>query len=238
MVKSGRMVACVFVLSLVVGGCASSGSTDPLDAVVELPVLARTGVQPGDQVIIAFYTSAGVELLEISGERTVDPNGELFLPFLGEVRVVGMETADVRRLLEGRYGELYSEPVVEVVVNVTVNITGAVQRAGQFFVPPSSTLVDALSRAGGVSPEVDVSIGGGASDPSQIRLVRDGMATVIDMRPLTIRPSVLELLVQSGDWLYVPRAQRSQTRETIAFWGALFSTLLTLATLIVLVTTN
>jgi protein involved in polysaccharide export with SLBB domain len=238
MMKSGGTAACVFVLSLLLGGCASSGSIDPEEGVLELPELTRTGVQPGDQVIIAFYTSAGVELLEISGERTVDPSGELYLPFLGEVRVAGMETGDIRRLLEERYGVLYSEPVVEVIVNVHVNITGAVQQPGQFFVPPSATLVDALSRAGGVSPEVDVSIGGGASDPSQVRLVRDGVATVIDMRPLTIRPSVLELLVQSGDWLYVPRAQRSQTRETITFWGTLFSTLLTLATLIVLVTNN
>jgi polysaccharide export outer membrane protein len=236
MVKTRAAAACVFVLSILLGACASSGSIDPGDDVgLDLPLITRTGVQPGDQVIIAFYTAAGVELREVSGERTVDPNGELFLPFLGTVRVVGMATADIRKLLEARYGELYLEPVVEVVVNVNVNITGAVNQPGQFFVPPSATLVDALSRAGGVSPEVDVSIGGGASDPSQVRLVRDGVATVLDMRPLQIRPPVLELLVQSGDWLYVPRAQRSQTRETITFWGSLFSTLLTLATLIVLI---
>ena len=205
-----------------------------VEEVLELPSLTRTGVQPGDQVTIAFYTAAGVELLEVSGERNVDPNGELFLPFLGTIRVMGMETADIRKLLEERYGAIYANPVVEVVVNVNVNITGAVQRSGQFFVPPSATLVDALSRAGGVTAEVDVAIGGGASDASQVRLVRDGVATVLDMRPLAIQPVILELQVQSGDWLYVPRAQRSQTRETITFWGALFSTLFTAASLIVL----
>jgi polysaccharide export outer membrane protein len=236
MVKSGGAAACVFVLSLLLSACASSGSMEPATGVVALPPLTRTGVQPGDQVIIAFYTAAGVELLEVSGERTVDPNGELFLPFLGTTRVIGMETADIRKLLEERYGAIYADPVVEVVVNVHVNITGAVRNSGQFFVPPSATLVDALSLAGGVTAEVDVASGGGASDPSQVRLVRDGVATVIDMRPLSIRPQILELQVQSGDWLYVPRAQRSQTRETITFWGGLFSTLLTLATLIVLVT--
>jgi len=238
MVKSGSTVACVFVLSLLVGGCASSGSIDLVDGVLELPELTRTGVQPGDQVIIAFYTAAGVELLEVSGERTVDPSGELFLPFLGTTRVIGMETADVRKLLEDRYGAIYADPVVEVVVNVHVNITGAVRNPGQFFVPPSATLVDALSLAGGVTAEIDLAIGGGASDASQIRLVRDGVGTVLDMRPLDIRPEILRVQVQSGDWLFVPRAQRSQTRETITFWGSLFSTLLTLATLIVLVSTN
>ncbi len=234
MVKLGGTAACVFVLSLLLGACASSGSMEAVQGVVVLPPLTRTGVQPGDQVIIAFYTAAGVELLEVSGERTVDPSGELFLPFLGTIRVIGMETADIRKLLEDRYGAIYANPVVEVVVNIHVNITGAVQRSGQFFVPPSATLVDALSLAGGVTAEVDVGIGGGASDPSQVRLVRDGVATVIDMRPLDIRLEILELRVQSGDWLFVPRAQRSQTRETITFWGALFSTLFTAASLIVL----
>ena len=238
MVKSGGAAACVLVLSFLVGGCASSGSMERPEGMVDLPRVTRTGVQPGDQVIIAVYTGAGAELREASGERIVDPSGEIFLPFLSTVRVIGMETADIRRLLEERYGEIYARTVVEVVVNVKVNITGAVRSPGQFFLPPSATLVDALSRAGGVSAEIDVSIGGGASDPSQVRLVRDGVATVIDMRPLEIRPPVLELLVQSGDWLYVPRAQRSQTRETITFWGSLFSTLLTAATLIVLIAGN
>ena len=192
-------------------------------------------MQSGDQVIIAFYTAAGIELSEVSGERTVDPNGEIFLPFLGTVSVVGLETAGIRRLLEERYSTLYSNPVVEVVTNVNINITGAVRQSGQFFVPPSATLVDALARAGGVTSEIDIGISGGASDPSQVRLVRNGVATVIDMRPLGIRPEVIALQVQSGDWLYVPRFARSQTREQITFFGSLFSTLFTAASLIVLI---
>ena len=233
MVKSGSAIALVFVSSLLVGACASSGPV-PV-AVPELPRVTRTGVQPGDQVIIAFYTAAGIELTEVSGERTVDPNGEIFLPFLGTVSVIGLETDGIRRLLEERYGALYSDPVVEVVTNVTVNITGAVRQSGQFFIPPSATLVDALARAGGVTSEVDFGVAGGASDPSQVRLVRDGVSTVIDMRPLGIRPEVIELRVQSGDWLYVPRVEGSQLRQNITLYGSVLNTLLTLATLIILI---
>ena len=213
--KSGGAAALVFVLSLLLGACASSGSIPRM----ELPQLTRTGVQPGDQVNIAFYTSAGARLAEVSGERTVDPNGELFLPFLGTVHVVGMETADIRRLLEERYGVLYSDPVVEVVTNVNVNITGAVRIPGRFYVPPSATLVDALALAGGVTSEIDLGLSGGASDASQVRLVRNGVATVLDLRPLDIRPEILGLQIQSGDWLYVPRAESSQLREQISMWG-------------------
>ena len=235
MVKSGRAAACLFVLPMLLGACASSGSIARVDGVMGLPQLTRTGVQPGDQVTITFYTSAGVELTEVSGERSVDASGEIFLPFLGTVSVAGLDSGGIRRLLVERYSALYSNPVVEVVTSVNVIITGAVRASGQFYVPPSTTLIDALARAGGVTSEVDTGLAGGASDPSQVRLVRDGAATVIDMRPLEIRPEVLALQIQSGDWMYVPRAERSRSRETITFWGSLIGTLFTAASLIVLI---
>jgi protein involved in polysaccharide export with SLBB domain len=234
MLKSGGAAALVSVLSLLLGGCASGGPL-PVAENVDLPSVTRTGVQPGDQVTIAFYTAAGTRLVEVSGERTVDPNGELFLLFLGTVSVVGMESADVRRLLEERYGALYSNPLLEVVTLVNVNITGAVRSPGQYFVPPSAMLVDALTRAGGATSEVDLSLAGGAADPSQVRLVRDGVGTVVDLRRLTIRPQVIDLLVQSGDWLYVPRAQSSRLRENIGFWGSVAGTLFTAVLLIILI---
>ena len=233
--KSGGAAALVSVLSLLLSGCASGGSI-PVVEVVNLPSLTRTGVQPGDQVSITFYTAAGANVDEVSGERTVDPNGELFLPFLGTVSVAGLGPADIRKLLEERYGAFYSNPVVEVVTLVHVNVTGAVRsRPGQYFVPPSATLVDALTRAGGATSEIDLSLQGGASDPSQVRLVRDGVGIVIDLRPLTIRPQVIDLLVQSGDWLYVPRAQSSRLRENVGFWGSVASTLFTAVSLVILI---
>lgn len=235
MVKSGGAAALVFVLSILLGACAGGRSVQLVAEVGDLPQVTRTGVQPGDHVTIAFYTAAGTRLIEVSGERTVDTNGELFLPFLGTVSVLGRPAPDIRKLLEVRYGELYSEPVIEVVTNVKVSITGAVRDPGQYYVPPSSTLADALARAGGVTSDVDVALQGGASDPSKVRLVREGVTTVIDIRPLAVRPEVLSLRVQSGDWLYVPRAQRSQLKEDITFYGSFFGALFTLASLIVLI---
>ncbi len=217
MVKSDGAVALVFGFSLFLGACASSGSVEPVQGPLVLPRVTQRGVQTDDQVVIAFYTAAGVEVTEVSGERTVDPNGEIFLPFLGTVPVSGLETAGIRRLLVDRYSALYSDPVVEVVTHVNVNITGAVRDAGQFFLPPSATLVDALARAGGVTSEVEFS--GGASDPSKVRLVRDGVGTVIDMRPLEARPQVLDLRVQSGDWLYVPKAAPLPSERAGCFLG-------------------
>lgn len=237
MVRSGRAAALVIVLPFVLASCASR-SIQVVGSVTDLPQVTMLGVQPGDQVVIAFYTAAGVELSEVSGERTVDPNGEIFLPFLGSVPVLGAQTPEIRKMLESRYGELYSNPVVEVVTNVSVNITGAVRNPGHFFLSPSSTLIDALARAGGTSSEVDVGLQGGAADPSQVRLVRGGVGTVIDLRPLEISREVVNLQVQSGDWIFVPRARRSEMRDDINFWNSILATLLTLATLTYLIQNN
>ena len=133
-----------------------------------------------------------------------------------------------------RYGALYSNPVIEVVAQVNVNITGAVRNPGRYYVPPSATLVDALAIAGGATSEID-SGAGGAADPSQVRLVRGGVGTVLDLRPLSINPEVIDVLVQSGDWIYVPRAASSQLRENVTFWGSVFSTLFTAASLWILI---
>ena len=65
----------------------------------------------------------------------------------------------------------------------------------------------------------------------QVRLVRDGVASVLDMRPLTIGSPVLGLLIQSGEI-------GSTSREPSAPRGALVSTAPTATTLIVLVTGN
>ena len=58
---------------------------------------------------------------------------------------------------------------------------------------------------------------------------------MIDMRPLDARPEILQLTVQSGDWIYVPRAPSSQFRDDVTLYGTVLSTLFTLASLIVLI---
>ena len=57
---------------------------------------------------------------------------------------------------------------------------------------------------------------------------------MIDLRPLGVHPEILELKVQSGDWLYVLRVPRSQFRDNVTLSGTVLSTLFTLASLIVL----
>ncbi len=184
----------------------------------------ESGVRAGDKVTIDFYTAAGNQLSEITGERIVNRDGELFLPFVGTAHVEDLTAREIRELLTERYSEFFSDPVVEVTVKIKVNVTGAVARAGSFFLDPSSTVIDALSGAGGTGTGLDLrGIGSGAPDARNVRLVRDGVTRVLNLDPLGGDRAAIDMPIQSGDWLHVPPMPRSRTRENIQFWGTLVS---------------
>ena len=178
------------------------------------------GVLPGDELTIKVFTSAGAQLDEISGIRIVDPSGQIYLPYVGTVIVAGMSAPEIRNLLEREYSSLYSSPVVDVASRIKVNVTGAVRNPGHYLLDPSSTLIDALSSAGGVSSEID-SGSGAASDAEFSRFVRSGTLHILDLRPNTGDPSVFSLPVQSSDWIHIPVASRSKTRESVQFWAGI-----------------
>ena len=192
------------------------------------------GVRPGDEVTIQIFTSAGAQLEEVSGVRIVDPDGHIFLPYLGSVAVSGLSAPQIRELLAGEYAILYSDPVVEVVSRLKVNVTGAVRSPGHYLLDPSSTLIDALATAGGVGSEVDIGYYA-ASDPGLSRFVRNGELFIMDLRPNTADPSVFSLPVQSGDWIHIPIAERSRVREQVQFWSGIVSLALSTVALIVLI---
>lgn len=192
------------------------------------------GVTPGDEVNIRVFTSAGVQLQEISGVRIVDPSGHIYLPYLGSVGVSGLSAPQIRDLLEEEYAILYSDPVVEVVSRLKVNVTGAVRSPGHYLLDPSATLIDALASAGGVASEIDLGYSA-ASDPASSRFVRNGELFVLDLRPNTTDPEVFSLPIQSGDWIHIPIAERSRVREQVQFWGGVVSLALSTVALVVLI---
>ena len=62
-----------------------------------------------------------------------------------------------------------------------------------------------------------------AADASGVRLVWDGRTMILDLRSDAATQAVLEMPIQSGDWIYVPAQQRSRLRDEMQFWGSLLS---------------
>ncbi|MFP3948017.1 MAG: polysaccharide biosynthesis/export family protein [Gemmatimonadota bacterium] len=199
------------------------------------PIPGEAFVQPGDRLEIAMFTAAGERLPEVSGTRIVDRSGRIFLPYVGSVEVEDRNVGEIRESLAERYASFYSDPVIDVEAEIRVNVTGAVRQPGNYFVSPTSTIIDALATAGGSSPEVDIGGFGGAADLSRVRLVRTGDSRVLDLRPDVADPEVLQLLVQSGDWLHVPPQPTSQWRSDLQLLSGVFSVAGSIAALVILI---
>ena len=180
-------------------------------------------IRPGDQLDLAFYTASGAEVREITGTRWLEPNGEIYLPYIGTVSLVGLDADGIRTTLAQRFAAFYDDPVIEVAVKLRVNVTGTVRSPGQFYMEPASTLLDALALAGGAGGEVDQGTIGGAADRSRVQLVRDGRREILDFRPNEGTPETFYRAIESGDWLYVPPRARSRWRDNIQLLGSVLT---------------
>lgn len=87
--------------------------------------------------------------------NVVDEQGEITLPFIGQVRVAGMSPSDAERLIEETYvqrGIYRSINVIVVAEDKVYFVQGEVARQGKFSMSGDVTLLQAITEAGGYTP--------------------------------------------------------------------------------------
>lgn len=177
-------------------------------------------LRPGDRVTINVFTAAGIERPELAGQKTIDRQGRIFLALAGMIQVSGLDAMAIRELLETRYKDVYPDAVISVEAELRVSVTGAVGAPSIYYVDPTTTIMEAMATAGGIGPELAINSNILPSDPSQVRLARDGQIEILDLRSTMLTPEILGRRVQSGDYFYVPPQGRSRVRDEITFWGS------------------
>jgi polysaccharide export outer membrane protein len=192
------------------------------------------GVRPGDQIETDFYTAGGEALGSVQGNRLVDREGNVFFPYVGTVRVQGLDAGEIRVLLVQRFEPFYKDPVITVNVKLQVNVTGVVGAPGHYLFDPTTTIVDALAQAGGTGLEFTIA-NNPAADLQNARVVRDGQTILLDLRPEAVNRDVLDMRIQSGDWIHVPPKGRSRLRDDITFWSGVISLLTSVVAAAVLI---
>lgn len=171
---------------------------------------ARTQViATGDQLRLTVWDSADDSLLANgSGTRviealTVAPDGTIFIPYVGNVRISGMTAQLARQRLQEEIDVIAPSAQVQIEVvegrTNSVDLVGGVGSPGRLPMPDRNyTVLNAIADAGGVRPGMD--------NP-QIRLIRAGSIYGTSIDRLFAEPGLDTLLV-GGDRVIVEDDRR------------------------------
>jgi polysaccharide export outer membrane protein len=150
------MIATLLVLALL----QAPPPADPPSAVPAAPSPA-TGdyeVGPGDVIEVSVYGND-----DLSRIPTVQTNGSISMPLIGEVQVAGLTVAEVQRKITNLLEKDYLvKPQVEVKVreynSQYVSVVGEVNSPGRKPLRGRTRLIDLLSEAGGFKPTASAEV--------------------------------------------------------------------------------
>jgi polysaccharide export outer membrane protein len=137
---------------------------------------------------------------ELAG-KVVDENGELYYPYVGNIPVAGKTISEVRTLLTQELSKYFKKVKLDIRVlsfqSHRAAVVGEVKAPGiQSMTETPLTVAEAISRAGGVNPDADM---------SNVALARAGKLYKIDVLALYEKGnSTQNLLLKDGDVLNIP----------------------------------
>ncbi|WP_227368699.1 polysaccharide export protein [Halomonas sp. M20] len=167
-------------------------------------------IGPGDVLNIVVYDHpeltipAGAERSATESGTVVQPNGYIYYPYIGRVKIEGKSVDEVRRIITSRLSNFITEPQVEVGIaafkSKKAYVTGAVGTPG--MVPITNTpmtVLDVISQAGGPTADADwhdvtLNRGGEEQSLSLFAMLKEGDLTQ-------------NRLLREGDVVHVPSAE-------------------------------
>lgn len=119
-------------------------------------------INPGDNINLRLWGA-----YQFAGTLTVDPQGNIFIPNVGPLKVAGVNNGQLQGIVQQAVRRVYVSNVgvyaaLEQAQPVKVLVTGSVTQPGSYGGVSSDSVLAYLDRAGGVDPErgsyVDVQI--------------------------------------------------------------------------------
>ncbi len=195
-------------LALGLGGCASSLPSLPAPA--ESPPLSGMGEEQRQIPTTGFTLGPGDVLRD----------GAFSYPLIGRVQAAGLPVRQLESLLAKRFAEGYLvSPQVGVTVtqhkSQQVYVMGAVSKPGPYALQRQTTLLEALSTAGGPTPEAGFEVilthatdkQALPSGTSKISATANGQSAMrVSLEQLMAGGVPQRITLQDGDVVYVPAA--------------------------------
>jgi polysaccharide export outer membrane protein len=144
------LMALVLLFAWMATGQAQTDATSPI------------ALKPGDTLAISVLQDP-----KLDRSVVVDPNGQIAFPLAGHITAEGLTPQRLERLLKARLKRNYKDDDLDITVAVAnaarpeipeddlkpkIFITGEVLRPGPYAIRQATTLVQALSLAGGLGP--------------------------------------------------------------------------------------
>jgi polysaccharide biosynthesis/export protein len=199
-----KRIILLFALIMIAASCA------PKELRVQEFRVAEGTPDPGKPPD-EFYVIGAGDVLSINvwkepsltGPVKVRPDGFVTVPLVNEIQVVGLTTAQLRTMLEDKYKEFTVDPFVtirlESIASSEVFLVGQVGKPGALPLNGNETLLQILTRAGGLTP---------FADRSNIRVVRrngDKITEYIADYDGIIKGDLKQdILLRPGDRIIVP----------------------------------
>lgn len=109
-------------------------------------------INPGDNVQVRMWGA-----YQFASTMTVDPQGNIFLPNIGPVKVSGVQNGNLQNVVKSAVSRIYRSNVgvyasLEQAQPVKVFVTGFVNQPGYYGGLAADSVLSYLDRAGGVDP--------------------------------------------------------------------------------------
>lgn len=168
-------------------------------------------IQAGDTLLVTVWdhpeltAPAGTQQSAASNGRLVYPDGTMFYPYVGTLKVQGMTIEELRRTLTSRLSKYLRDPQVDVSVTGNggqVVLEGAFTNTAPQNLSTVPLTVSKAVGAGGINVE--------QADLSGLTLIRDGRRYNIDLDRLNRQEGANDIYLKPGDRLYLPFNDRKQ----------------------------
>lgn len=209
---------CMFALSLALAGAVSAQGPSTR------PVIQDSNYRFGPEDVLSIEVWGRDDL---TGSVTVDLDGNIQIPVLGEFRAEGRTAAELSQLLSERY-QLLDSSVSEVVVKVAqynargVTVVGEVRSPGPYGFRQMPDLWAAILAAGGANPNADlatVQVVRANPGPDGPRVLTVDLSRGIERTPTEQLPAL-----EPGDQILIPSSEGVPTGgDNIHILGAVNS---------------
>ncbi len=165
---------------------------------VNVPVAPDYRLGPGDELMVHGWGSIVVDLM-----ATVDRNGQIHIPRVGPVTLVGVQASQAESVIRTAIAHYYKDFQISVTPGrlrgINVYVVGQARKPGAYGLPSTATLVSALFASGG--PNQNGSM-------RHIQVKRDGqLVTEIDLYGFLSRgDKAADIRLQDGDTIVIPSA--------------------------------